>query len=82
MVGRRGEAPLVPPYTFRSPNKAMALHSSCGRGCLSVVAVSSRPTPTRRVSKDWDRTALLTRRVGVGRSQHAPSHTTDLSIHV
>ena len=29
MVGRRGEAPLVPPYKFRSPNKAMALD---GRG--------------------------------------------------
>ena len=25
MVGRRGEAPLVPPYSFRRPNKAMAL---------------------------------------------------------
>ena len=25
MVGRRGEAPLVPPYKFRRPNKAMAL---------------------------------------------------------
>ena len=25
MVGRRGEAPLVPPYRFRRPNKAMAL---------------------------------------------------------
>ncbi len=25
MVGRRGEAPLVPPYSFRSPNKALAL---------------------------------------------------------
>ena len=23
MVGRRGEAPLVPPYSLRSPNKAM-----------------------------------------------------------
>ncbi len=25
MVGRRVEAPLVPPYRFRRPNKAMAL---------------------------------------------------------
>ena len=25
MVGRRGEAPLVPPYKFPRPNKAMAL---------------------------------------------------------
>ncbi len=25
MVGWRGEAPLVPTYRFRSPNKAMAL---------------------------------------------------------
>ena len=25
MVGRRGEAPLVPPYKLRRPNKAMAL---------------------------------------------------------
>ena len=25
MVGRRGETPLVPPYRFRSSNKAMAL---------------------------------------------------------
>ena len=25
MVGRRGEAPLVPPYKFRRPNKAIAL---------------------------------------------------------
>ena len=25
MVGRRGEAPLVPPYRLRSPNKAMPL---------------------------------------------------------
>ncbi len=25
MVGRRGEAPLVPPCKFRRPNKAMAL---------------------------------------------------------
>ena len=25
MVGRRDEAPLVPLYRFRSPNKAMAL---------------------------------------------------------
>ncbi len=25
MVGRRGEAPLVPPYSLRRPNKAMAL---------------------------------------------------------
>ena len=24
MVGRRGEAPLVPPYKFRRPNEAMA----------------------------------------------------------
>ncbi len=29
MVGRRGEAPLVPPYSFRRPNKAMALRLSC-----------------------------------------------------
>ncbi len=27
MVGRRGEAPLVPPYNFRRHNKAMALTS-------------------------------------------------------
>ena len=27
MVGRRGEAPLVPPYGFRRPNKAMALRT-------------------------------------------------------
>ena len=27
-VGRRGEAPLVPPYSFRSLNKAMALEES------------------------------------------------------
>ena len=27
MVGLRGEAPLVPPYKFRSPNKAIALPS-------------------------------------------------------
>ncbi len=32
MVGRRGEAPLVPPYTFRRPNKAIALDR--GRGHL------------------------------------------------
>ncbi len=25
MVGRRGEAPLVPPYRLHRPNKAMAL---------------------------------------------------------
>ena len=25
MVGRRGEAPLVPPYRLRSPNEAIAL---------------------------------------------------------
>ena len=25
MVGRRGEAPLVSPYSFRRPDKAMAL---------------------------------------------------------
>ena len=25
MVGRRGEAPLVPPYSLRSLNKEMAL---------------------------------------------------------
>ena len=25
MVGRRGEAPLVPPYKFRRPDKAIAL---------------------------------------------------------
>ncbi len=25
LVGRRGEAPLVPPYRFRNLNKAMAL---------------------------------------------------------
>ncbi len=30
MVGRRGEAPLVPPYNFRSPNKAMALSARQG----------------------------------------------------
>ena|GEM_PF-2644357 len=24
-MGRRGEAPLVPPYSFRRPNKTMAL---------------------------------------------------------
>ena len=28
MVGRRGEAPLVPPYKFRRPNKAMALEAN------------------------------------------------------
>ena len=28
MVGRRGEAPLVPPYRFRRPNKAMALRGT------------------------------------------------------
>ncbi len=28
MVGRRGEAPLVPPYKFRRPNKTMALPES------------------------------------------------------
>ena len=27
MVGRRGEAPLVPPYSLRRPNKAMALEA-------------------------------------------------------
>ncbi len=33
MVGRRGEAPLVPPYRFRSPNKALVLRDEqSGRG--------------------------------------------------
>ena len=30
MVGRRGEAPLVPPYRLRSPNMAMALRNGEG----------------------------------------------------
>ena len=30
MVGRRDEAPLVPPYRFLRPNKAMALHPTLG----------------------------------------------------
>ncbi len=29
MVGRRGEAPRVPPYKFRRPNKAIALPEMC-----------------------------------------------------
>ncbi len=32
MVGRRGEAPLVPPYKFRSPNKAIAPKLNCLTG--------------------------------------------------
>ncbi len=40
MVGRRGEARLVPPYSFRRPNKAMALRyrhtplKACWRSAL------------------------------------------------
>ena len=30
MVGRRGEAPLVPPYSFRRLNKARALLEGVG----------------------------------------------------
>ena len=30
LVGRRGEAPLVPPYSLRRPNKAMALNNVDG----------------------------------------------------
>ena len=29
MVGRRSEAPLVPPYRLNRPNKAMALPGKC-----------------------------------------------------
>ena len=45
MVGRRGEAPLVPPYSFRSPNKAMALLSTQVRvGDRLLVGWTPRPS--------------------------------------
>ncbi len=40
MVGRRGETPLVPPYSFRSPNKAMALEED--QGTLQLAFDTSR----------------------------------------
>ena len=44
MVGRRGEAPLVPPYRLHSPNKAMAVGSMIH--CLSKFAVLGIVRPT------------------------------------
>ncbi len=41
MVGRRGEAPLVPPYSFRSPNKTMALMTSLTRRTLLMTAAAA-----------------------------------------
>ena len=62
LVGRRGEASLVPPYRLRRPNKAMALGSrpsgcqyirdgmvwakSVGQLCPSRVAAASQKTPS------------------------------------
>ena len=42
MVGRRGETPLVPPYSFRRPNKAMALLMQIGPLLLAPSADSLR----------------------------------------
>ena len=41
MVGRRGEAPLVPPYRLHSPNKAMAL----------TIRASTRSEPTEELRR-------------------------------
>ncbi len=56
MVARRGEAPLVPPYRFRSPNKALALghlssllHTTFERGRHSLIRPSgSSPGVAKR----------------------------------
>ena len=45
MVGQRGEAPLVPPYRFRRPNKAMALF----RGAVTAEMEATGMITTRRV---------------------------------
>ena len=43
MVGRRGDAPLVPPYKLRRPNNAMAL-TRAAKG-LRIPAVCGIPMP-------------------------------------
>ena len=47
-VGRRGEAPLVAPYRFRSPNKAMDLGVTQSRRVVEPAVMSATVTELRR----------------------------------
>ena len=51
MVGRRDEAPLIPPDRFRSLNKAMAL-VALPTPIVSLSAPSYHPREVRSVVKD------------------------------
>ena len=46
MVGRRDEAPLVPPYKFRRPNKAMALGACRSDSSLTLRVGIAGHSPT------------------------------------
>ena len=50
MVGRRGEAPLVPPYSFRRPNKVMALSSSHALPRPGTTPLEVRDKPDMAIS--------------------------------
>ena len=52
MVGRRGEAPLVPPYSFRRPNKAMALTTGRKPGTQTTEVRLSEKLDFRRFSRN------------------------------
>ncbi len=58
LVGRRSETPLVPPYMFRRPNKAMALkkwygRSEVRRGTVIPHAAQSERFPSGVASAQW-----------------------------
>ena len=67
MVGRRGEAPLVPPYNFRRPNKAITLRER------SLVSASGFVRSGRGVLRS---ARFITRR----QTKRAPSTTLETYI--
>ena len=56
MVGRRGEAPLVPPYSFRRPNKAMAVASDLAELTSPKVVAIISPLSFREFCVNYRRT--------------------------